>query len=753
MFPSPSPPNNTNNVTVSPFTTQGQGSPAESPDICAPGTLIDCIPLAKEKVWYAQCVEVHSKVTHNLQELQALFDTVSVGVTNLATQAGVNVIANDTSAPSASVSIGSVSGSAASELTAAGGSGSRGRGDSTDSGGDGSGNRSRGNSADSLMNQSTPFAPALADEANLATIVAIEQGVSSMTEHVQQLRSTYRTIHSLIIACMRHQLHVNSSESSAAATTSTAVSTAASVDAAVVNRASPTVDEPAFVDLTSPAAGMNTSFSQHSNSVISDPSSLASSSINEHNLASDLPALVTYLDSVYKSQGMGINANLKQYCSTILQYKDRIAASQTKLLRLQTSHLRRVAELQTEMHSRLKKGIDLVKKWAKGHNQYFEHLDQLSKLPKVYSCMVGEIARRRAYHSSFLAACTDAVLELGRRHDAELQARETFMQEAGKFLPPAFHQIVPSLRAVPDNFLYKLPEFPELPEVTPASQSANQSFDSSNVRSAIASTVSVSVSPVVPSAAEYAELLQKLAAMTAEKDKLQAQLEVLKDSDYPGDGGCSSRSHSEDHTCTTHATLIDTPISSTNNSGNSDSSALAIRRDHAADGTEFSNLDGCSTSSTELVLGDVLTKLEHVVHSRTASFGGGADAGELVEYTGRVHAVLDTLMQATGGAQSSGSEVKISFTSFKVNDYALFLPLNPKNPHVFTAFQQNCPNRFLSLVSKAHLSILHQFCVFMLIIQLIIVLFCSVLFFHIGNGEGIQGYQYKTCSIHTRENH
>lgn len=817
MFSSPSPPAS---YAPSPYLPSSSTSPPPPPRVPAvlagisvPGTLLDCIPLAKERVWYAQCVEVHNKVTNNLQELQALFDNVSDGVTSLASQAGVSCPGIATEQQQQPQSQAAAEGGASGVLssTVAGGASGATRAetvgivgvssdvnrsrvdssDSTDSGGEGK--RSRLNSNDSAtggltsvstskyvsvnMSQTTVFVPAVAQEANASMILSIEQGVNVMAEYVRQLKSTYSTIHNLIINCIKHQLHLDSSSNA-----SSSAGGGGGMGAFVGGDG----EEPAFLDMTSAATGMNTSFSQHAGSMTD--AILGSSGVNEQNLALDLPALVTYLDSVYKNQGTNINANLKNYCTSILQYKDRIAMSQTRLLRLQTSHLRRVAELQTEMHSRLKKGIDLVKKWAKGHNQYFEHLDQLSKLPEIYNAMLVEIDRRRTFHASFTAACTAAVEDFGARYEAEVHAREQFMQETGKNLPPVFHQLVPSLRAVPDNFLYKLPEFPELPQVT-VPHSVVADTDTADAEGEVVTpepvvkpipesdplcecpseSASVSKSPcdraseavptyasvLAPTASEHADLLRRLDEMTLAHDDLLAQVEALRNSAHSNtssdiDAISSSRSPSDDHTCTTHATQMDgdTPVSSTNNSGNSQTSMVTASSSqhgqHSAvssaltrgrRGDEFSNLDtvGAGSSlSLSVQLDHAVAALEHIVFgsfgnnntnstgatlaveagvkSRAITNGGDSGCSVLVntatysavdaeEAITRLQQVLNTL---TGGKNENNSsenveDIKISFIRFRVNDYALFLPLHPKTPHVFMAFQQNSPHYYLSL--------------------------------------------------------
>jgi hypothetical protein len=45
--------------------------------------------------------------------------------------------------------------------------------------------------------------------------------------------------------------------------------------------------------------------------------------------------------------------------------------------------MQRVATIQTEIQFKLKKGMELMKKWRHGHNGYFQHLERMQSLPEV----------------------------------------------------------------------------------------------------------------------------------------------------------------------------------------------------------------------------------------------------------------------------------------------------------------------------------------------------------------------------------
>jgi hypothetical protein len=47
--------------------------------------------------------------------------------------------------------------------------------------------------------------------------------------------------------------------------------------------------------------------------------------------------------------------------------------------------MREIAVIQTDIQFKLKKGLELMRKWREGHNGYFEHLESVINLPDVSS--------------------------------------------------------------------------------------------------------------------------------------------------------------------------------------------------------------------------------------------------------------------------------------------------------------------------------------------------------------------------------
>ena len=68
--------------------------------------------------------------------------------------------------------------------------------------------------------------------------------------------------------------------------------------------------------------------------------------------------------------------------------------------------MRQVAVIQTDIQFKLKKGLELMKKWRQGHNGYFQHLERIQSLPEAYRDFLYEVIRRKKYTEVKKLLCT-----------------------------------------------------------------------------------------------------------------------------------------------------------------------------------------------------------------------------------------------------------------------------------------------------------------------------------------------------------
>jgi hypothetical protein len=130
-------------------------------------------------------------------------------------------------------------------------------------------------------------------------------------------------------------------------------------------------------------------------------------------------------------------------------------------------------------------GLSVMKKWQKGHNEYFSHLEHVSKLPEAYESFLLEIVRRRAYDkvdnncscsaphaTKFLWLIRMQIFELKVRdcsndiasfRASETSRRDVFLRSALPHLPPLFFKMVPSLNEKPPYFTPSLTAVSDLP--------------------------------------------------------------------------------------------------------------------------------------------------------------------------------------------------------------------------------------------------------------------------------------------------
>lgn len=82
--------------------------------------------------------------------------------------------------------------------------------------------------------------------------------------------------------------------------------------------------------------------------------------------------------------------------------------------------MRAISESQNNIKHKIKKGIDDLKQWLKGHNEYFNHLEHVTQLPNAYEGFLWEIVRRQAFHQLYQNKITAVCEEINR-----LRAQET----------------------------------------------------------------------------------------------------------------------------------------------------------------------------------------------------------------------------------------------------------------------------------------------------------------------------------------
>ncbi|CAE7342681.1 unnamed protein product [Symbiodinium microadriaticum] len=176
--------------------------------------------------------------------------------------------------------------------------------------------------------------------------------------------------------------------------------------------------------------------------------------------------LVKALASGSRKQDSEVLQPMEERCARMMESKGDIERAKNRLAEEVYRVMRQVAVIQTDIQFKLKKGMDLMKKWRHGHNGYFQHLERMQSLPEAYRDFLLEVIRRNRYTADFEELIQESVEKIKRFRDLETERRAKFMATCGSNLSPFFFDSVPSLIEKPPYFSATVTERQQLPEVT-----------------------------------------------------------------------------------------------------------------------------------------------------------------------------------------------------------------------------------------------------------------------------------------------
>lgn len=111
--------------------------------------------------------------------------------------------------------------------------------------------------------------------------------------------------------------------------------------------------------------------------------------------------LTKELESGSKKQENEILKVMEDICHRLMVAKDEIARHKNLLTRFEIllpfyffdaqcrevfRVMKQVAHIQTDIQFKLRKGMELMKRWRQGDNGYFQHLERIHQLPEVCHC-------------------------------------------------------------------------------------------------------------------------------------------------------------------------------------------------------------------------------------------------------------------------------------------------------------------------------------------------------------------------------
>jgi hypothetical protein len=134
-------------------------------------------------------------------------------------------------------------------------------------------------------------------------------------------------------------------------------------------------------------------------------------------------ALLSLLESKRKIHETEILTLMGNRCNSMMDIKDSMARKKTDLIGTVFLSMKSISLVQTDIQFKLKKGLEVMKKWHQGHNKYFSHLEHVAKLPAAYEKFLLEIERRHAFNKTYESRISVLTKELSLFRASETTAR------------------------------------------------------------------------------------------------------------------------------------------------------------------------------------------------------------------------------------------------------------------------------------------------------------------------------------------
>jgi hypothetical protein len=174
--------------------------------------------------------------------------------------------------------------------------------------------------------------------------------------------------------------------------------------------------------------------------------------------------ILSQLETIRIHQETILSSMLK-LCEISLRLKNEVGQSKGNMTKCLFSRITLIAFIQTDAQKLLERLLQM-KKWYKGRNEYFSHLEHVAHLPSAYKAFLHEIMRRRKYHSDLESKISTFTESLNLIRAEETSYRKEFMQRYGRNLPPVFFEMVPSLVEKPPYYNAEASNIPMLPLIS-----------------------------------------------------------------------------------------------------------------------------------------------------------------------------------------------------------------------------------------------------------------------------------------------
>lgn len=337
-----------------------------------------------------------------------------------------------------------------------------------------------------------------------------------------------------------------------------------------------------------------------------------------------------------------------------MQLTEKLAAAKTKAMKRMKIRLREVSVAQSGIQ-RVNSSVGVLKEALTQQCENMIHLEHVAELPDAYRDFVSEVCRRRAYGGAVTSSSTAMMERLASMREDEVKAREKFLRGAGRHLMPAFYEIfTPTLATPPPLFTPQLPamlEMDTLPDVGPTENVGGSSASPMQGGISSASTLTASSHP-------QAEDPTNMATDNPTNEHLIVSADDQTDNELIVDSSANACVDAERKTLVYENAVLRQVIERLG----SKSPRTYIDEEK----------DGDAQSS-------------NVLHLQK----------ELAEAKAETRKMKELFRKKKAEEKLSD---KISHSSFKVHDVALFMPTGRGSggKRTYLAFHTNCPHHYLS---------------------------------------------------------
>lgn len=370
--------------------------------------------------------------------------------------------------------------------------------------------------------------------------------------------------------------------------------------------------------------------------------------------------------------------------------KDIVAELRSSFLPVIQNILRKIAEVQTKLHT-YKKRIEIMKKVSNGHNEYFAYLRSIVELPVTYKAFLSEIVRRRQFAAAYDKSISELECKISAFRDCETSERANFKRIYGNDLPQMFVAVVPSIEQKPPFVTLSSTGMQWLPEVN------ESDLDAEDVKSLQQKNLHVSsLSLSEKKAREDSELdySMRLKNLEEENVKLRAEIEMLRGQQEMSPNTTPQVDHSahspDDLALASAMSALSSVVDMVSKQGVCSLTLIPERgfltsQQNLGTDSEFvvqmvRQFISCAERELKLLKDQVTAAEENVDAALSSSSSQIADPQPV--------------------ATVSDPEIKISFLSFSIGDVAFFWKTTDD---IYVAFNIHLPYRFLAPESiQAH---------------------------------------------------